>query len=306
MMWPLWAVNAHLRYGTKPLMGALRNLRTVGVIADLYAQLVFKTRRDMVFEPDVLTGGTRAVPCLWCSAGPARTDRIMLYLHGGGFTIGGAVSHKAMVARIAGAAGLRAAMVLYRRAPEAPYPAAIDDAEMAYRALLSRGYTGRDIVLAGDSAGGGLVFSLLLRIQAHGLAQPCACVALSPLGDLSRSGASYRENTRSDTMLPLAWIIRTGAAYLGKSDPQDPDLSPVFGKFAAPPDSYIAYATDELLASDSVALADGLRAGGGTVKLIAKSGLPHVWTLYQGRLSEAEDTIADIADFIQSRFSKEA
>ena len=294
-------INTHLRYGTKPLMAHLRSPTWLRRISRLYARIMFAPSRDMSFVPDSLSVGEQSVACLWCSMQARRADKVILYLHGGAYTIGDEVSHGAMVARIAGAAGLRAAFLKFRLAPEHPYPAALDDAVLAYRALLERGFAGHDIVLAGDSAGGGLVFALLLTIQAAELPKPAACVALSPWTDLTLSGDSYRDNAASDVMLPKAWLQRSRDAYVGSCNPTQPGISPGFGAFDAPPPAFIAWAGDELLASDSVALKDKLEAAGGEVECHTELGLPHVWTFYQGKFSPAERTIRQMAEFIQAR-----
>lgn len=292
-----WFVNIHLRYGTKPLMAVLRDHGHIRAIADLYARTMFRVSPEMRFAPGDLGG----VPCLWCDTGNPASGQAMLYLHGGGYTIGGYTSHKGMVAEIAGRSGLRAALLNYRRAPEHPYPAAIDDAETAYRALLDQGMGAGDIVLGGDSAGGGMVFALLLRLHRLGLPYPRACFAISPWADLGMAGASYSDNRRSEVMLPPAWLARTSAAYLAGQDPANPDISPVHGAFHAPPDTLIVYGTDEALASDSPALADRLRAGGGQVDLIAEQGLPHVWTFYHGKFAPADRSIGQIAAFVRDK-----
>lgn len=290
-------VNAHLRYGTKPLMAFLRDQRKLRWTAGLYAKTMFPASRDMSFAPDRLVSGSGSVDILWCSMQAVSAKKVILYLHGGGFTLGDDISHGAMVARIAGEVGLRAAMVDYRLAPEHPYPAAIDDAQYAYEGLLERGYAGDDIILIGDSAGGGLVFTLLQRLQRLGLAKPLACVAISPWGDLSMSGASFSENIASDIMLPIGWITRARDAYVGDHDPKGSDLSPIFGTFDAPPPSFLVVAKDELLASDSYALRDMLRDAGGEVEFHEEENLPHVWTFYHGKFAQADQTIRQIGDF---------
>lgn len=292
-------INAHLRFGTKPLMKWVRHVPTSRVIANMYSKLMFRPSRGMSFAPDILEHEGRSVPMIWCSMQAKRADKVILYLHGGGYVIGGLASHGAMVAQIAGGAGVRAAVVEFRLAPEHPYPAAIEDAELAYRALLERGYRGSDIILAGDSAGGGMVFALLLRVQDSGLPLPAACVALSPLADLTLSGESYSKNRRHDVMLPIEWIKRSVGDYLGVADATAPDASPIFGRFRDPPPSLLICAEDELLASDSVRLRDLLQRAGGVVEFQAQAGLPHVWTLYQGKFQPADQSIARVAEFMR-------
>ena len=292
-------INTHLRYGTKPLMAFLRRNSLLRGTARAYAKLMFRASRDKSFAPDRLGSGNRAVDCLWCSMQARSARKVILYLHGGGFTLGDAVSHGAMVARIAGECGLRAALLEYRLAPEHPYPAAIDDAQYAYEGLLARGFGGDDIILMGDSAGGGLVFTLLHRIEQQGLPKPRACVAISPWGDLTMAGESFRDNVASDIMLPIGWITRGRDAYVGAHDAAIPDISPIFATFTAPPPSFLVVAKDELLASDSYALRDMLKDAGGDVAFHEEENLPHVWTFYQGKFAPADRTIMQIGDFVK-------
>ena len=139
-------------------------------------------------------------------------QRVLLYLHGGGYTIGSPRSHRALVAHLAASAGRPAFTLDYRLAPEHPFPAAVDDAEAAYHALLRAGFRATDIAVAGDSAGGGLAVSLALRLRDHGVALPACLALISPWADLTLSDPSTR-NDRRDVLLRTAWLERSAADY---------------------------------------------------------------------------------------------
>ena len=150
---------------------------------------------------------------------------MILYLHGGAFIVGSAQTHRHVAAQLAGAAGTRALVPSYRLAPENPFPAGLEDALTCYRSLLGSHEPGQ-IAFAGDSAGGGLVFSLLLAAAEAGLPQPAAAVAFSPAADLTLSGASHRENAARDAMLPQHRSAEMVAMYLQGQDADQPKPRP--------------------------------------------------------------------------------
>lgn len=240
------------------------------------------------------TRATRGVPGLDLTPRTARAGRL-LYLHGGGFTIGSSTSHRHMVAHIARAAGCATFLPDYRRAPEHPFPAALDDALAAYRALSAEG----PVRVAGDSAGGGLALSLLHATARDGLPPPAALVLLSPVGDLDLAQGSFQRHTDTELLIPEGWARRAVAAYLRDHDPRDPLASPLAAPFPAAPPTLIQYATGEALAPDSQRSAEALRAAGGAVRLEATADVAHVWHLHAGRSHAADAAIARIGTFLR-------
>jgi len=301
MKLPAAVINGHLRYLTKPLMRRLRSHKLIRGISGMYEGVMFRPSRAMSFTDDELVAGSNSVPCTWCSMGEPRADKIILYLHGGAFTMGSMKSHGAMAARLAGYSGMRAAFLHFRLAPESPFPAAVDDVFCGYKALLARGYGGKDIIVAGDSAGGGLVFSLLQRLQAECLEIPLAAVAISPWTDLSLADPSCAENDKTDAMLPLSWLQMSRDDYLDGACDKAPTASPLYGNYDAPPPTFICYSGEEVLASDSVRMAEKIRSSGGQITLVKEDDLPHVWPLYQGKLGAADKTLQQIATFIETQ-----
>ncbi|MEP4702736.1 MAG: alpha/beta hydrolase fold domain-containing protein, partial [Parasphingorhabdus sp.] len=177
-------VNFRVRYMEKPLIACVANQPLLRFVSGIYGRVAYKTHSDMRFLATRLAHDKAAVPALWCDQGVPYHEGVILYLHGGAYTAGGAASHKHLAARLAGVCGLRAILPEYRLAPEHPFPAALEDAITAYHALQAKGYRGDQIVLAGDSAGGGLGYALLSHILQHQLPLPRCVVALSPLVDM--------------------------------------------------------------------------------------------------------------------------
>lgn len=296
-------VNARARYLEKPLLAAMIHQPTLRAVSGLYARLAYWTRADMQTTPTRLGAGQDSVPALWCDAGARVFDGVILYLHGGAYTVGGAASHAHLAAHLAGICGMRALLVNYRLAPEHPFPAAPQDALTAYRALLAKGYRGDQIVIAGDSAGGGLAYALLHQLLRDAMPAPRCLVAISPWVDLEFRGASITDNRRSERMLPLSWLRRAQRLYLAGADPSDPLASPLHGTFAGAPPSLILVGAEEILRDDSRRMAARLRAAGAEACLIEQPGVPHIWPTHIGHAPEAGAALDRIAAFIRSHFN---
>jgi acetyl esterase/lipase len=237
-------------------------------------------------------------------AGPAsRDDRHVLYLHGGGFVSGSPALYRHLTWRIAAAARARVLALDYRLAPEHPFPAALDDALAAYRWLLAEGADPRRIAVMGDSAGGGLAFSLLLRLRDQGAPLPAAAVALSAWTDLALTGASLRLNAAADPMLNAEDLPKLAACYLASADPRDPYASPLYGDATGLPPTLIQAGSDEILHDDSTRMADRLRAAGCEVELEIWPRMPHAWHLFAPVLPEARRAIERIGAFVRGRLT---
>jgi epsilon-lactone hydrolase len=249
---------------------------------------------DLVRRP--LAGNGRAVEAGWIE-GPAEGP-LLLWLHGGAYCMGSAVTHAAMVGALARRLGGRAVIPEYRLAPEHPFPAAIEDALCAYRALVAEGLPRGGIVLGGDSAGGGLAFALLHILLQEGLPLPRSVVAFSPWVDLTQSGESLRTLADRDVMLPVERFGEIRDAYLAGADPRDPRASPAFGCFAGGPPVLIFSSEHEALRDDARTMAARLREHGVVVTHREWPGLPHVWPLFLGLLPEAATTLDESAAFV--------
>lgn len=229
---------------------------------------------------------------------------LLLWFHGGAYCLGSPATHASMVATLALAAGTGAVLPDYRLAPEAPFPAAIEDASAVWRALRAEGWPAERIVLGGDSAGGGLVFALLHEVIASGDRPPAGVVAFSPWTDLTLSGASLRRLAWRDALLPARRIGEVCELYLAGADPTDPRASPIRGHFAGAGPVLIQASTAEILLDDARGMAERLRADGVTVELDLWRGLPHVWQGFVGVLPEAEAALARAAHFVSRRLNK--
>jgi acetyl esterase/lipase len=232
---------------------------------------------------------------------PAPSDKVILYLHGGGFIAGSPVTHRKLLARLSWLTGLRVCALDYRKGPEHPFPAAIDDCTAAYRLLLDQGYAAENIVIGGDSAGGGLCFSLLGAIKGE-LPNPRAVFAFSPIVDLRFTSPSFESNKDCDPLLPSDRRDLVVDNYLAGADPSNPAASPIQHDFTAPPPVFLQFSTTEILRDESLRMAEKLRASGGEVTLDEWPDAPHVWVILDGWIPEARVALKRVADFIKFQF----
>jgi acetyl esterase/lipase len=224
-------------------------------------------------------------------------NRYVLFLHGGAFIVGSPSLYRHLTWRLAVAACARVVAVDYRLAPEHPFPAALDDAFTAYNWLLDGGADPARTVVIGDSAGGGLVFSLMLRLRDEGLRLPGAAVTLSPWTDLAFTGASLKLNGAADPMLRTDYPPLFVNHYLAGADPRAPYASPLYGDPAGLPPTLIQVGSDEVLRDDAVRMAERMRGAGCAVELEIWPRMPHVWQAYVPFLPEARRAIVRIGAF---------
>jgi monoterpene epsilon-lactone hydrolase len=234
----------------------------------------------------------------WIAVGPARDDRVILYLHGGAYVAGSPVTHRALLGRIGKLSGFGVAAARYPLAPEHPAPAQFDAAVAAHAALLARGFAVGQIILGGDSAGGGLALALLADLCARGL-RPAGLFALSPWTDLALTGASLRENAEADPLLPVARMEEAVAMVRGALPPDDPRLSPLYARFVTPPPVFLQVGSTEILRDDSRRMAQVLRQAGGAVTLQEWPDAPHVWQMLDGYIPEARAALRELAGFLR-------
>ncbi|WP_326783499.1 alpha/beta hydrolase [Streptomyces sp. NBC_00151] len=227
----------------------------------------------------------------------------LLYLHGGGYVIGSPDTHAGLVGELARRTGLRATSVDYRLAPEHPFPAAVDDGLAAYRELLASGTDPRDLVMAGDSAGGGLSIATLLAAREAGLPQPAAVVVFSPWADLTLAGGSIRSKESADPIFTAADVRAYADLYVGADDRAHPLASPVFADLTGLPPLLVQVGANEVLLDDAVRLAG--RAGTDDIEVTLEigPGLPHVFQHHYGRLDEADAALDRAARFLTAHLS---
>jgi monoterpene epsilon-lactone hydrolase len=254
---------------------------------------------DVRCEP-LYAAGVRAE---WIIPPEAASDRVVLYFHGGGYVIGSVNTHRAMIARIARAAKARALAIDYRLAPEHPFPAAVQDATESYRWLLSQGYVRRKVVIAGDSAGGGLTLALLTTLRRADDPMPAAAVILSPWLDLEGTGRSMISNVGKDQTIEGADLATMAKLYLGNADPTNPLASPLHADFHGFPPLLIQVGDAEVLLDDSIRVAHRAEGAGVKVDLEVWQEMVHVWQIYAKLLPEGQQAIDKIGNFIVAHTS---
>jgi len=250
-------------------------------------------------EPESVTyksdriGGVEAI---WAYPQVADTSRVILYTHGGGFAVGSADSHRKMAGHLAKALGVTACNLHYRRAPEHPFPAQIEDAVAAYKALLAKGYDPKKIVTAGDSAGGNLAVASVLKFRDLGLPLPGAVITYSPWLDMALRGKTLQTNAGTDALVSQAILEGMRGMFLGaKTDPLDKLANPLENDFTGFPPLYITCGSAETLQSDSESLHAKAKTQGVKTVLSMVPGMQHVFPALSGRAPEADQELARIA-----------
>ncbi len=240
----------------------------------------------------------------WLRPKKARKDKVLLYLHGGAYVMGSPRTHRQIVSHIARAAGVVAVLPDYRLAPEHPFPAAIDDAVAVYRGLLEAGFKPEDIIVAGDSAGGGLCVATLLALRHAGDPLPAAAVLLSPFLDITGSGESATTRANRDPWFDIGDLHVVAHYYCpNENDWRNPLVSPVFANVAGLPPMLIQVGDDEILLSDATRLADKLEAEGIDVELEIWPHMWHVFQMFIGKMPESRAAVKKIGRYIDKRIS---
>ena len=234
----------------------------------------------------------------------ANAEHMMLYLHGGGYCWGSLHSHRPLVADLSRAAAMPVLSIDYRRAPEHPYPAALDDAMAAYRWLRGTYAAGKRLAIAGDSAGGGLTLATLMALRDAGDALPHAALAISPWTNLTCAGGSYSSRADVDPICSHDMLDQLSRLYRGDADAADPYLSPLLGSFVGLPPLLIQVGEAEVLYDDSVNAVARAKAQGVDAHLEAVADMVHVWHLFAPMLREGRDAIDRAGKFLSRRLDQ--
>ena len=247
----------------------------------------------LVWEPFELAGMDAA----WMRLErPHKRRRVILYCHGGGYTSGGLGFSKVLASKLTRATGLDVLAFDYRLAPEHPYPAAVEDAQAAWDHLMRLGFGARDVVLAGDSAGGNMALVLCLRLRAEGRMLPGALLLMSPWTDMTCSGESLTGRADIDHVLTPEYIYAVREAYAGDLDPAQPELSPLLADLAGFPPTLIQVGTHEILFSDAERLAERMKAAGTECRLEVWEGMWHDFQMYPSK--SAAQAMQNAAHFL--------
>jgi acetyl esterase/lipase len=240
------------------------------------------------------------IPGLKLTPTEQRSPWHLMYFHGGGYVSGSALTHKGLTSQLAAACDAITWSVDYRLAPEAPFPAAIDDATSAYTSLLESGVDPQRILFAGDSAGGGLCVSASLKARELHLPLPAGLILMSPWLDLTASGSSYQTGAVLDPIVNADSLRMTKAAYLGDADERHPLASPIFADLTGLPPMLIQVGTRERLLSDAITLAEKVGLKNGEVTLELCPNMVHVFHAYYPFLPEARHAIQRIGEWVQA------
>jgi epsilon-lactone hydrolase len=253
----------------------------------------FRTPPDVVRTP-VDAGG---VPCEWVEVPSTRPERVLLYIHGGGFALRLPNLYARFAARIGRLLGARVLLVDYRLTPEHPFPAGLDDCLAVYRWLLGRGFAAHNIVIAGDSAGANLTLATLLGAKAAGVSAPACAFVISPPVDLTMASPSFVRNEHSDALFRIATLMLLRDRYVGAERLLDPLVSPLFGDLAGLPPLLLQAGTREMLHDDAVRFAERARGAGVQVELELWHGMQHCFQLLQF-LPESGRAVEAMARFV--------
>ena len=271
------------------------SLEQVRAARDKSSKRMFPAPPGVSVQPAQLGG----CPGEWLRPAGAAANTVLLYLHGGAYITGSCHTHRGLAGHLAQSAGLDCFLLDYRLAPEHPFPAAVEDAQAAYLALHKQD-PARTIVLAGDSAGGGLALALALRLRDAGHAAPGAMALRSPWTDLTLSLPTHQSKAAKDPFFPDSTTLSMAAQlYAGTSGLAQPLASPHFAALHGLPRTLIHVGEHEALLGDAQALAAKLQAAGTAVQLQEFQGMWHVWQIFAGRFAEADTSIKQLGAFLR-------
>jgi len=261
---------------------------------------ITKLPKDVKIEPVDING----MAAIWISVPTSNPDNIILYLHGGGYISGSFISHQDLAMRISRAAKAKVLLIDYRLAPEDPFPAAVEDAVKSYKWLIeNQKINPNKIVIAGDSAGGGLTLVTLIKLRDDNISLPAAGVCLSPWTDLTLTGESYYRNAKADPFLKYYDIAFMAHLYIGDNDPQNPYISPLYADLHGLPPILIHVGTAEIIEDDSVRFAEKAKKAGTDVKLEIFDDMIHGFQAFSAWAPEGQGAIDKIGAYIQEKLS---
>jgi monoterpene epsilon-lactone hydrolase len=248
---------------------------------------------DVTYREETVGG----VPGVWTLPAGADTAKVLLYTHGGGFAVGSAASHRKLAAHVAKALGVTAFVLDYRRAPEHPHPAQVEDGVAAFTALVERGIAPADITTIGDSAGGNLAIAIPLALREQGLPLPGHVIAFSPWLDMENSGETLVTNDATDALIsvPLLEGMIAGVLADGAIDPKTPLANPLYADFTGFPRLYVNAGSAESLVDNATRVAAKAEAAGVDVTLSIAEGMQHVFPFLAGHAPEANAELAALA-----------
>ena len=255
----------------------------------------FELPEDAVFE-QVGAGGVSAE---WISTPGVSKDRVVMYLHGGGYMIGSMRTHRSPLSYLSRVSDARVLGLNYRLAPEHPFPAAVEDSVAAYRWLLAEGISPNRIAIGGDSCGGGLTIATLVALKYFGDPLPAAGISHSGWTDLAHTGDTFLTKAEVDPLIDREMLEGMAAAYLGDRSRTTPLASPYYADLRGLPPLLVQVGTAEVLLDDSVRFADRAKEAGVDVTLEVWDDMPHVWQAFASFLPEAREALEHCGQFVQ-------
>lgn len=268
---------------------------------------VFEDWQRVTTEPEDVTykstefGG---VPGILVNPLTSDPGQVLVFLHGGGFALGSSASHRKLAGHLAAACGATGFVADFRRAPEHPYPAQLDDATAVFEALVASGVDPADIAFVGDSAGANIAISTVLRLLGRGAATPGLVLTISPWLDMENSGETIETNNDTDFLITREGLQGNIDRYLsGGASPRDPLVNPLYADFTGFPALYITAADVESLYADAARLHALAGAAGVDVTFGIAAGQQHVFPLQAGTLPAADDSITTMATWYRDRRS---
>ncbi|HHX7105359.1 TPA: alpha/beta hydrolase [Pseudomonas aeruginosa] len=251
----------------------------------------------VTYKSDVVAG----VESIWALPEGADSSKVILYTHGGGFAVGSAASHRKFAGHLAKQLGVTAIAIDYRRAPEHPFPAQIEDATAVYRELLERGFKSQNITTSGDSAGGNLAIATVLKLRDDGMALPGSVIVFSPWLDMEHIGRTLETNHATDALVSKALLQGMSGMFLGETGSRiNPLTNPLKASYQDFPRLYIAAGSLETLLDNATDLEQISKAAGVDVTLSVVDGMQHVFPLLAGRAREADVELSRIAKWFKS------
>ncbi|MFX0080698.1 MAG: alpha/beta hydrolase [Candidatus Hodarchaeota archaeon] len=264
--------------------------------------VLFQIPKDVKIEEVDING----VPAVWISTPEAAEECVVLYFHGGGYVLGSINTHKEFGSRLSRTSNSRVLLIDYRRAPENPYPAALEDAVAVYKWLIdNEGIEPQNIIIGGESAGGGLTLATLLKLRDTGIALPAAALVLSAWADLDMTGDTIRSKAKLDPLANTSDLFFLASLYIGDDDPKNPYISPMYADLKGLPPMLIQVGEAEILLSDSTRIAEKAKAAGVDVILDIWDGMIHMFQMFGSWAPEGQKATEKIGKFIQKYLRKE-
>ena len=277
---------------------------------DVLREKIIKDTRPLKPPKDVQITSTKVagIPGEWLTpTSLLARNKIMIYLHGGGYVVGSPATHRSLVARLAKSCSIRALSLDYRLAPEYPFPAALEDSLAVYHEITNHGIPPENIILAGDSAGAGLALATLISLRDNHRPLPKMALCISPWTDLALTGESIKTCADIDPYISYE-SLTLNAHYLGKpelnNDPRSPLISPLYADFTGLPPLLIHVGTDEVLLSDSTRLAEQANNAGVDVTLKIWDDMWHDFHMWAPYLPEANQAIEEISGFVRKHWNR--